>query len=91
MNIRIRSQPIRMCCACKQRKEKYLLDKFVIKNNNVIIDKYYKESGRGAYICKNIECLNKAKKYKALNKALKININDEIYDQLKKELFCDKE
>ena len=39
-------------------------------------------NGRGAYICSNKECLEKAKKNKGLNRALKIEIPDEIYDKL---------
>ncbi|WP_044495935.1 YlxR family protein, partial [Clostridioides difficile] len=43
-------------------------------------------NGRGAYVCKSSECLKKAIKSKALNKAFKIDVPDEVYDNLLMEL-----
>ncbi|MBP0979749.1 MAG: YlxR family protein [Oscillospiraceae bacterium] len=53
--------PIRMCCVCRKHKQKNELNKFVIKDNDIIFDKFYKEFGRGAYICKDVCCLKKLK------------------------------
>ena len=47
------------------------------------VDENGKEPGRGAYICYDMECLEKAKKNKRLDKALDTKINDEIYEKLK--------
>ena len=81
--------PVRMCCVCRKHKQKDNLNKFVIKDDNIIFDKFYKEFGRGAYICKDINCFEKAKKQKSLNKALKFNITDKKYDELKEIVFYD--
>ena len=46
-----------------------------------------KMNGRGAYVCRNIACLEKAIKTKAIERSLQIQIDDEIYQQLKAELI----
>ena len=43
-------------------------------------------NGRGAYICKDSECLKKAIKTKALNRAFKVEVSDEVYEKLLAEL-----
>ena len=53
------------------------------KENIIKVDVNGKEPGRGAYICLSMECLEKAKKGKNLEKALDIKISDEIYDEIK--------
>lgn len=80
--------PRRKCIVCNERKEKRELIRIVKnKDNEVFVDKNGKANGRGAYICDTIECLDKAFKTKAFNKAFKSNIANEIYDSLKKELY----
>ena len=61
----------------------------VVKNkeNEVSIDLTGKKPGRGAYICKNIECLEKAFKTKRLERNLEVKIDDEIYEKLKNEIM----
>jgi predicted RNA-binding protein YlxR (DUF448 family) len=56
------------------------------KDGEVSLDKTGKKPGRGAYICPNAECLKKAKKAKRLEKSLAVKIEDDVYDQLEKEL-----
>lgn len=75
--------PLRKCVACNENKPKGQLIR-VVKNKegHLNIDSTGKMNGRGAYICSNMECLEKAKKNKGLNRALKIEIPDEIYDKL---------
>ena len=53
------------------------------KENIIKVDENGKEQGRGAYICYDIDCLEKAIKAKKLEKALEIKINNEIYEQIK--------
>ncbi len=55
---------------------------YIDKNNNVGIDLDGKNIGRGAYLSKDEEVILKAKKRKILNKALRNNVKDEIYDTL---------
>lgn len=60
----------------------------VIKTNedSILIDGTGKKNGRGAYICKSSDCLNKAIKNKGLERSLKMSIPKEVYESLKKEM-----
>ena len=72
---------------CRQSKEKKELIRIVRdKENNVFVDLTGKQNGRGAYICKDAECLKKAIKSKALNRAFKIEVPNEVYENLLEEL-----
>ena len=76
--------PQRTCALCRTQKNKNELLRIVKNKENIIkVDEKGKEPGRGAYICLNMECFEKAKKTKKLEKALDIKINDEIYDEIK--------
>ena len=72
--------PERMCVACRQMKQKNELIRIVKSDNTVTLDISQKLGGRGAYICKSKECIDTAKKRKALSKHFKMAINEEIYD-----------
>lgn len=56
------------------------------KEGEINIDFTGKAHGRGAYICPNLECLEKAKKKNALNKAFEMAVPDEIFEKLAGEL-----
>lgn len=73
----------RRCIACREAKQQSQLIRIAKCDNNIVIDKFYKLGGRGAYVCKNNNCILLAIKKKALNKAFKMQINDEIYEELK--------
>lgn len=76
--------PQRTCTVCRKQKNKNELLRIVKNKENIIsIDEKGKEPGRGAYICYNMECLEKSKKGKKLEKALGIKIEDKIYEQIK--------
>ena len=76
--------PQRTCSVCRTQKNKNELLRIVKNKDNIInVDESGKLSGRGAYICYDMECLEKAKKSKRLEKALEIKIEDEIYEQMK--------
>ena len=55
--------------------------------NDICLDKTGRMNGRGAYICQNTECLKRAIKTKGIERALKVNIPEEIYDAIGKELI----
>ena len=78
--------PMRMCIACRQMKPKGELIKLVKNENNIELDFDQKKFGRGAYICKNEECIENAKKRKAVSRHFKMNADDGIFDYIKKEL-----
>ena len=79
--------PQRKCIACQDRDSKKGLIRIVkTKENQIFLDPTGKANGRGAYICKDAQCLQKAIKSKALNRAFKIEVPDEVYEHLIKEL-----
>lgn len=76
--------PQRTCSVCRTQKNKKELLRIVKNKDNIIkVDENGKQPGRGAYICYDMECLEKAQKSKRLEKALEIKIKDEIYEQMK--------
>ncbi|MDK2585031.1 YlxR family protein [Romboutsia sedimentorum] len=79
--------PQRKCIACQERDSKKGLIRIVKnKDGKIFLDESGKANGRGAYICKDVECLKKAIKTKALNKSFKIEVHNEVYENLLKEL-----
>lgn len=79
--------PMRMCNGCMEMKPKKELIRIVKSpEGDVSVDLTGKKSGRGAYICRDIQCLEKAFKAKRLNKNLETNISDEIYNRLREEI-----
>lgn len=74
--------PMRMCIACRQMKPKGELIKIVKNENEIELDLTQKKFGRGAYICKNSECMESAKKRKALSRHFKTEVKDSIYDEI---------
>ena len=67
----MKNLPQRSCVICRTQKNKNELLRIVRNKENIIkIDEKGKESGRGAYICYNMNCLKKAKKTKKLEKSL---------------------
>ena len=80
----MKKQPQRTCMGCNEKKDKKDLIRIVKNKEGIIsIDRTGKQEGRGAYICDNIECLEKVIKSKRLEKALEIKISQEIYNDLR--------
>lgn len=86
-------EPLRMCCGCREMKPKHelirivkLSDKRPGKEVSIEVDKTLRKQGRGAYLCKNPECLKTALKRKSINRGLRCNVPSEIYEILKEEL-----
>ena len=76
--------PQRTCMGCNEKKDKKDLIRIVKnKDNEILVDKTGKMNGRGAYICNNVECLEKLKKSKRLNRVFETNISEEIYESLR--------
>lgn len=77
--------PMRMCVACRQMKPKTELVRVVkTPEGEIIACAGGKVNGRGAYICGNAECIERAKKAGALARALDAPIDDRVYESLKK-------
>ena len=83
----MKSIPLRTCMGCNEKKPKKELVRIVKnKEGQIFLDPIGKANGRGAYICKDAECLQKAIKSKALNRAFKIEVPNEVYENLLEEL-----
>lgn len=85
--MKLKKTPMRMCLGCNEMKPKLELIR-VVKSpeGEISIDATGKKNGRGAYICHNFECLEKAIKSKRLDRTFSFSIPSDIYDCLKKEL-----
>lgn len=85
--MKIKKIPMRMCNGCMEMKPKRELIRIVKSpEGEVSVDLTGKKSGRGAYVCKSIQCLEKAFKAKRLNKNLETSIDEGIYIRLKEEI-----
>ena len=80
----MKKQPQRTCMGCNQKKNKKELIRIVKnKNNEISVDRTGKKEGRGAYICDDVNCLDKLIKSKRLERAFEMSISDEIYESLR--------
>ena len=80
--------PMRSCIVTKEKLPKQELIRVVrTPEGNVIVDLTGKANGRGAYLCDNIECLEKAIKTKKLERTFETQIEDKIYEDLRGEMF----
>ena len=80
-----RKPVLRSCVVTKEKLEKKDLIRVVrTSEGEVLVDETGKLSGRGAYLKKDIEVLNTAKKNKILEKVLEVSISDEVYNELEK-------
>lgn len=77
--------PMRTCIVTKEKLPKNKLIRIVrTPDLNIVIDETGKQNGRGAYLKRDIEVYEKAKKTKILNKHLEIEVPDSIFDELEK-------
>ncbi|MBO4897995.1 MAG: YlxR family protein [Clostridia bacterium] len=74
--------PLRMCAACRGMKPKAELLRITLKNGTPALDLSFKAQGRGMYICRTEECVLKAKKKSAVERALGCAVDKEFYDSL---------
>lgn len=78
--------PLRMCIGCGANKDKKDLMRVVKdKEGNISLDFTGKKSGRGAYLCKNMECLKKSEKKKALERAFNMSVDSAVFQELESE------
>lgn len=76
--------PLRTCVVTREKLEKKDLIRVVrTPEGNIIIDLSGKANGRGAYLKKDLNVINKAEKNKVLNKQLKVDVNLEVYEELR--------
>ena len=83
----VKKIPMRKCVGCQEMKSKREMIRVLkTENDEILLDATGKKNGRGAYICKSKECLEKAVKNRGIERSLKTGISPEIYDSLKKEI-----
>ena len=84
---KVRKSPQRTCVGCREVKSKWDLVRIVRTPEGAVkIDPTGKLSGRGAYVCPSRACLDLAVKGKRLDKALGVQVPDEVIDELAESL-----
>ena len=78
---------MRQCLGCNEHKPKGELMRVVrTAEGETVLDFTGKKSGRGAYVCKSLSCLKKARKSGRIEKNLNCPISDEVYDRMESEI-----
>ena len=81
---------MRMCVGCREMKEKRSLMRVVKSPEGAIsFDRVGKAPGRGAYICRSKDCLDKAVRQRQLERALETKIEQAVFSQLMEEIDAD--
>ena len=84
-----RKIPQRQCVGCREMKDKKALLRIVkTPEGEILLDSTGKRSGRGAYVCPDPECLKKARKSRALERAFDAAIPAEVYDALEGQMVA---
>ena len=77
---------MRQCVGCQiMNNKKDMMRVLKTADEGIILDTTGKKNGRGAYLCMSMECLQKARKNKGLERSFKMSIPNEVYDNLEKE------
>ena len=85
--MKTRKIPMRMCLGCNEMKPKKDMIRVVKSSEGEIsLDFTGKKSGRGAYICKNTECFQSARKARRFEKSFSCKIENEVYEEMENEL-----
>lgn len=84
--------PMRQCLGCREMKPKRELIRAVRSpGGEISLDFKGKKPGRGAYICNDAQCLKKALKSKALERAFSAQIPDEVYAALNEQMEAEND
>ena len=97
MAAKVRKPVLRMCTGCGQMKSKAELVRVVKAPDRqegslpeISLDLTGRKPGRGAYVCRDINCLRLMRKARRLERAFSCKIPDEVYDKLEEELAADE-
>ncbi len=78
--------PMRQCVGCREMKSKRDMIRILkTPEGEFMLDPTGRKNGRGAYICRDAQCLEKAKKSKALDRSFRMSIPAEVYESLERE------
>ena len=82
-----RKIPQRMCVGCREKRDKKdLLRAVRTPEGQLVLDATGKKSGRGAYVCRDAQCLKQAQKSRRLERAFSCKIPPEVYAKLEEEI-----
>ena len=85
--VKPRKIPMRQCLGCNEHRPKAELIRIVRSpEGEISLDLTGKKSGRGAYICRDVACLKKARRSRRIERNLECEIPEEIYDKMEQEL-----
>ena len=89
---KVRKIPERQCLGCNEHKPKNQLLRVVrTPEGETVLDFTGKKSGRGAYICRDVKCLKKARKSGRIEKNLEVAISEDVYDRMEREIVGEGE
>lgn len=78
--------PLRQCVGCREMKSKRDMIRILkTPEGAFMLDPTGRKNGRGAYLCRDVQCLAKAKKSKALDRSFRMSIPTEVYESLERE------
>ncbi len=78
--------PMRQCTGCREMKNKKDMMRVLrTPENQILLDTTGRKNGRGAYLCRSMECFEKAVKNHGIQRSLKTEIPAEVYEILQKE------
>ena len=87
MEQKIKKIPMRQCLGCNEHKPKREMLRVVRSpEGEISLDFKGKKSGRGAYICRDIKCLRRARKSRRIDRNLECEIPEAVYDAMEQEL-----
>ena len=90
--MKTKKTPMRLCLGCNEMKPKKELIRVVRSaEGEISLDLTGKKSGRGAYICKDVECLRKARKARRFEKSFSCKIEQEVYEVMESELTAEND
>lgn len=87
MEMKVKKQPVRQCLGCNEHRPKQELIRVVrAPDGTVSLDFKGKKSGRGAYLCHSVKCLQRVRKSGRLSHSLGVEIPAEVWEQMQREL-----
>lgn len=87
MEKKVKKIPMRQCMGCNEHKPKHELLRVVrTPEGETVLDFTGKKNGRGAYLCRDVKCLRKARKSKRIDRSLECAISDAVWDAMESEL-----
>ena len=79
--------PLRQCIGCGEMKNKREMIRILkTESEGIVLDATGRKNGRGAYLCRSMECFRKAARGKGLERSFKMAIPQEVYETLEKEM-----